>query len=560
MELFGWAAAKNINIECLGETISGNGWMHYNHLLNKFPQDIVFVRDENRICFLDGYVTNKDSLVQDKGLEWENVYLTNDWDKPDAFIETLRGGFCGYIYDIKKKKLVFFTDQTGNKAIYYYIDGNRWLLSNSLQYMVQVLMKNQIECHLNNRAVKYMLTCGFMLDNSTFVQNIYRLLPGKYAELQEGSLGIKRYYMIPHCIEDISESVAIDRIDKTFRQAIAREFEKDREYGYHHLVDLSGGLDSRMVTWVAHEMGYVDQLNVTYCKAGYADQKIAEQISGHLGHEYLYKALDDVKWMYDVDEMTNRNNGAAVCLGMTGGNRLLQELNTDLFGIEHTGMVGDAILSTFYHDEQLSHGRPQFGLNQYSQMVKYNFDERILAEYPTQEIFAIYTRGILGAQSSYITRQHYVETASPFLDVDFLNTTMTLPFAYRNNHSIYLQWIAERYPYAAEFGWEKWGGVKPKKNQIIIRRMKTMQRLVKQYCSAILRIPLQDSMNPMDYWYHENPEVRLYLDGLYEKRIRDKRLDESLQSDMIKLYEKGQFTEKSLVLTVLSSIHDFMYK
>lgn len=558
MELFGWAAAGNINIECLGRTEMENGCSHYSHLLNKFSEDGISETEGASSFFLDGYVTNKEQIAAERGKSWKAAVLSADWEHPDRFLERLRGGFCGYTYDGGKERLLFFTDQMGNKAIYYYIDEDGWLLSNCLQYMVRVLEANGKERRLDETAVKYMLTCGFMLDGSTWVQGIRRLLPGQYAELSGGELDIRSYYRIPTHTKEVSEKEAVERIDSAFRQAVRREFQKDREYGYRHLVDLSGGLDSRMVTWVAHEEGYTDQVNVTYCRSGYADQKIAEQIAGHLGHEYLFKSLDDAGWMLDVDEMTCRNNGAAVGLGMTGGNRLLQELNTGIFGIEHTGMVGDAILSTFYTEEDFSHGKARFGLNQYSDMVSYSFDERILEEYPTQEIFAIYTRGILGAQSSYITRQHYVETASPFLDVDFLNAVMTLPFAFRKQHKIYLRWIEERYPEAAEYGWEKWGGVKPKNSQIPLRRIRTVQRLAGEYVCRLMHRPGRNSMNPMEYWYRSRSGIKEYLDGIYRQRIEDLRIAPALRRDMEKLYTQGSFTEKSLVLTVLCAIHEFL--
>lgn len=556
-DLFGWAAAKGFRLECLGETCNAAGCMHYNHLLGKFPQDGVFEKTEGGSCFLDGYIVNKEDFVHDINKTWKQVFVSAVFENLQLQLSKMRGGFCGYIFDAQNENLSFFTDQTSNKAIYYYVSNDGWIVSNSLFYIAEILKHNDVKYHLDENAIKYMLTYGYMIDDSTFVREVHRLLPGCFARIENGKLNITRYHEIKPNVEKMSERDAVEQIDTAFRRAVIREFEKDREYGYRHLVDLSGGLDSRMVTWVAHEEGYTDQINVTYCRGGYADQKIAQQIAKCLGHEYIYKSLDDAKWMFDVEEMTCRNNGAAVGLGMTGGNRLLQELNTDIYGIEHTGMVGDAILSTFYHDRDLSEGNPVFGLNQYSDMLHYEFDNKILERYPTQEIFAIYTRGILGAQSSYITRQHYVETASPFLDVDFLETVMKIPFEYRNRHSIYLSWIAQKYPKAAEFGWEKWGGIKPKKNLIFARKMKTTQRLIHQYGCRILHRPDTDSMNPMDCWYTSCVGVRKYLDIVFRERIADERIEESLRRDMIKAYKEGTFTEKSLVLTVLCAVNIF---
>ena len=395
-----------------------------------------------------------------------------------------------------------------------------------------------------------------MIDDSTFVTQVHRLLPGSFGKISGGGIRLTRYYEIPCGGEKMSENEAVERIDSAFRQAVFREFSKDEEYGYRHLVDLSGGLDSRMVTWVAHELGFKEQVNIAYSRLDYLDQKISAQVAMALQHEYLYKAMDDLTWMYDVDEMTCKNNGAAVCLGMTGGNRLLRVINQEAFGIEHTGMVGDAIVSTFYQDEKLNDQSPVFGLNQYSNRLQYAFNQQILTQYKNQEVFALTTRGLLGAQSSYMIRQNYLETGSPFLDADFISVVMSLPFAYRKNHHIYLKWIADKYPGAADFVWEKWG-VRPRESEIFRRKIKTTGKLASEYVQKISHKPGRSSMNPMDYWYQNDVEVRKYIKTVYEECIESSLLPDDLRHDMKRLFEEGNFIEKTQVLTVLCAMHLF---
>ncbi len=462
--LRGWLVAKNLNINCLGKYQDLGFVYQYDDRLHKFPQDEVFLSDGERISFLDGYIYNKEAFICPEGYhDWQRSFALSLGKDVAAHLEKMRGAFCGYSYERETGDVIIYTDQVSNKALYYYVEGDKWMISNYVALIVRVLRANRITCHFNPTAARYMLTYGYMLDDSTFVTQIRRLLPGHYGKISDGRVRLFKYYEIPCDEEQMSEKEAVEQIDSAFRQAIVREFTKDREYGYRHLVDLSGGLDSRMVTWTAHELGFREQVNIAYSRLDYLDQKISAQVAMALKHEYLYKAMDDLTWMYDVDEMTCKNNGAAVCLGMTGGNRLLRMLDKETFGIEHTGMVGDAIVSTFYHDKNLNDQSPVFGLNQYSNFLRYSFDEKILTQYKKQEIFAVVTRGLLGAQSSYMIRQNYLETGSPFLDVDFLAAVMAVPFAYRKNHHIYLKWIADRYPAAADFIWEKWG-VKPRES------------------------------------------------------------------------------------------------
>ena len=157
-------------------------------------------------------------------------------------------------------------------------------------------------------------------------------------------------------------------------------------------------------------------------------------------------------------------------------------------------------------------------------------------------------------QTSYMTRQNYIECASPFEDVEMLETAFSIPLAYRGNAKLYLRWIAEKYPEAAEFGWEKWGGVKPRERCIPLRKIKTAQRLFYGYLCRLFRAQNADSMNPMDYWYYHNEQIRRYLDHMYHERIGSPLLPHELADDMRDLYENGNVTEKCLVLTVLSAV------
>lgn len=548
----GFLAAENMNIECLGKYTDMGQCRQYNHLLNKFPKDQVFWEEEEQITFLDGYVHNKNAICVNEIEDWQRAFAQAMKEDAAKCLRILRGGFCGYVYNKQDSSLTAYTDQVSVKALYYYVNGDQWIVSNHIPYMIEVLRANRAAYHFNDMAAKYMLSYGYMLDDSTFVKEIHRLLPGQLVHVMNGQVQVQRYYIISNQEARMSEQEAVEKIDQAFRMAIRREFDKDREYGYRHLVDLSGGLDSRMVSWVAHDMGYTDQVNVTYCQANYLDDKISKNIAVYLGHEYLFKALDDINWLYDVDEIVSQNNGAALYTGITGGSRLLGVLNTERFGIEHTGMIGDAVLSTFYHDKELNYSKPQFGMHRYSERLRYEFVEEIMREYSCQEMFAIYTRGILGAQSSYIIRQHYVETASPFMDVDFLETVFSLPFEHRARHHIYLKWMQQKYPKATQFGWEKWGGIRPREDYIIYRKVNTMQRLLWRVACKALKRQSRDSMNPLDYWYREDPGIRKYYEDYYRDNRHMSALDGTLGNDVSLMFEEGNVIEKSMALTVLA--------
>ena len=553
----GWLAAGDLDIRCLGDFCEMGTCKHFNNLLNKFPDDEIFTEDTQKVSFLNGYIYNKEDYMDGISQSWPEVFTESLQKNVAESLKKLRGGFCGYIFDKQNGRLTAYADQSGVKALYYYVNGRQWILSDHLDYMVEVLKANRLLFDFNPLAAKYMLTYGYMIDGSTFIKQIHRLLPGKYLCIESGEATVTRYHFINNVEKQMTEREAVEKIDASFREAIRREFEKDKEYNYRHLVDLSGGLDSRMVSWVAHDMGYTNQVNIAYSQAGYQDANISEKIALHLGHEYIFKLLDDIQWMYDLEEITSQNNGAALYMGITGGRRMLNMLHMEQFGIEHTGMIGDSVIGTFYQDKEVSYGKPVFGRNVYSERLRYEFDKEILKEYSSQEMFAVYTRGMLGAESSYITRQHYIETASPFMDVDFLDTAFSVPFDYRKHHHIYLKWIKEKYPKAAEFGWEKWGGVKPKENLIFLRKVRTTQRLLWKLVCSLFHIDNRDIMNPVDYWYDKDRNIQKYLTDFYNSNIESQVIDDNLRKDISLMFYAGTVWEKSMALTVLAVIKKY---
>ena len=140
---------------------------------------------------------------------------------------------------------------------------------------------------------------------------------------------------------------------------------------------------------------------------------------------------------------------------------------------------------------------------------------------------------------------------------DFMYVVLSFPFNYRYNNYIYKKWMKEKYPMAAEFGWEKWGGVKPQKSYIFLRKIKTTQRLLRQTVCKMLKLENADAMNPIEYWYQHNTELQRFYEKYYTDNIGAAVIDEELRKDMQNMFENGGATEKSMVLTVLAMVRKY---
>lgn len=552
----GWLFGINVKIDaslfenekgCLEEF--GSGYL-YTNLLHKFHKDCV---KKNGKIFLEGVITNKAELMElEEQMTWEEIIEKSVGQS--EFPGKLRGSFCGYYFDAQEN-VVFFTDHVAGKSLFYYSSEDQIIASTRLEWLVKTLKYNKLNYTIDENAIKYMLTYGFMLDDSTYVTQIKKILPGHKLVYKKGKTKEIRYHsFVMQSLQNVSEEEAMKMIDDAFRMAVKREFEKDREYGYKHLVDLSGGLDSRMVSWVAHEMGYQNQTNIAYCKAEYLDYKISSQIAKDLKHEYYFKQLDDIQWLYEIEEILKLNNGMALFSGVTGGKQFLELLNPELYGVEHTGMLGDVILSTYAQSVEEALQKPKFGLRQYSTKLKFEYNSQLLDKYESQEMFDIYTRGFLGILATYGIRQNYLEVGSPFLDVDFIDVCFSIPLKYRVNHNIYIKWMNKYYEESAKYGWEKWHGIPPKMENLFWKKAAGVFREGKRHLRYMLGYKLNDSMNPFEYWYEKDDEMRRFINGYYDAHISKCVVSKELKENIEKMFKQGTSLEKCQVLTVIGMV------
>ena len=332
-----------------------------------------------------------------------------------------------------------------------------------------------------------------------------------------------------------------------------------------------------MTVWVAHQMGYTEQLNTTFSESGYLDFSIAQQIATDLRHDFIFKALDGGECIKDLEHITPITYGQACYFGLAHGNRLFESLNFEPYGIMHTGMVGDAILGTFF--KKMAYN-PEYkvGLGAYSQeLIERLSDYSFQQVYENEEIFCLYTRGFSGANAGMTSFQRFTETCSPFCDVDFIEFCYSLPIEWRFNHKIYFDWILDCYPEASKYVWEK---TKHKITRFENRKERTMNILgyeVPHWSERSFRPWLKGSilrrlglrkksgktkapqaftkwnMNPVDYWFSINPSLAEFVNNYYSSNI-SKIEDNQIRADIADLHNKTTIYDKLQTISIIDAI------
>ena len=559
--------------------IDGNGYQVERRVVNKFMNDRLFIETDKYLVVVEGVVVNNHELIA--------KYTTSTWldcvvkmyeEDGDVFFNAFRGSFSGIFYDKQQDKWLVYTNHIGDKQVFSYKTPKGYIFASEIGFIVDTCKCNNLPLSIDTTAAYSSLTFGFCIEDLTLVQETRKLTAGHYFKLENGQIEEIQYHRFTNKPKQMTQQEAVEGIDKYFRQAIKRAFEKDKEYGYRHLACLSGGLDSRMTVWVAHEMGYTDQLNITYSQSGYLDFSIAQQIAVDLHHDWLFKPLDGGNCVRDIDEVSSMTYGSANFFGLAHGLSMERLINYDDFGIIHTGQLGDVIIGSYL--KKMEYGQiPKITDGAYSEELRERMESyKFKNHYEDAELFMMYNRGFCGISQGLLTFQEHSESYSPFTDVDFFEFCYSIPLELRFGHKIYFDWILEKYPAAAEYIWENTQTKISRKENHKMRTMnvlgyevphftefKSFSRYLKGFILRRLGIRKKGAkrktitltskfnMSPIDYWYNTNSYLRDFMNEYWRKN-EHLLPSEQLGEDMCHLFKDCVLYDKFQALSVLGAI------
>jgi asparagine synthase (glutamine-hydrolysing) len=403
-----------------------------------------------------------------------------------------------------------------------------------------------------------LLTFGFMLGDYTYVENVRRLPPGCILTIRDGVASFTQYYKLTNTpyLED-SKDRMMGELDRRFREAVKSEYEKDLEYGYGHISNLSGGLDSRMSVTYARQLGFQDVLTMTFSQTGYLDEQIAKTISSDYGYHFLFYSLNNGNYLRDLERPLIANDGLVLFPGSAHMLAMETLIDWQRLGIMHTGMAGDLIMGSYLsHPFHSAPGLDTIKKIAYStKLIKslpVNVLDTVMRRYENDEMFAFYERCVNGVWNGFWTAQQCTEATSPFLCIDFIDYAMRIHPQYRYRERIYPDWIRRFAPEAVKYPWEKTAGMRigaPRTATLVKRAM----RLMKRYVGS----PAY-SMNPTEYWYRTNQGLRKSFSSHFERDISYLQSYPKLKDDVAYLFQHGSLLEKSQCLTLLGAIGLFL--
>lgn len=550
----------NADLEFSYEAYTERGYHYSRNTIRKFNNDKLFYYNKKYVMVSEGVILNKSELFNKYSVEKLEQLQEFMYECKEDFFSEMRGSFSGAIYDVQKDTHIIYTNHCGDGAIYYWksSDNSKWVVASRYGYIVKLLSENGFAINFNDAACHSMLTYGFMPDERTYVTDIFRLLYGRYIVIGKDKFEIKQYYKFENNKFDLSrhsEEEIVEELDKRFVKAVLLEYNKDKEYGYRHLTQMSGGLDSRMSLIVAQENGFDDIDAMTYEQSGSLDEKIACEIAKDMGIDLLVFPLDNAKNIMNIDRCITANEGVAHYSGGAPGVQFYEKLDMRKYGLIHTGKVGGVVVGSYIKADDNNFPVKVGGV--FSKKLLNENDERICSRYVNQEEYLMSTRGFLGILSSCFFAQEHSYDIAPFTHVDFLDYCMSIPLKYRAGHRLYRKWIMKKHPNAAKYIWEKTGKkVSQKEDSDTMKRIKYAISNPKAAFYKILGRKITpetlSGMNPMDLWYRENETLRTVFEEYYSQEI-NKIENEKVKEEMDVLWHNGNCREKTQVLTVLGA-------
>lgn len=535
-------------------------WAKWN-TLNKYMQDKLFCQNERYILILEGVILNKQELCNKYKGTWEEAVIKMYEQSGVTFMKELRGSFSGAVYDKRKELWLLYVDPISTKPLYYYMDENGdFACGTQINYVTDTMKANGIRREADEHGLSCVLVYGNFMDECTGVKKVKRLFPGDYLVIWGENLEKRTYYQLsPQKRKGLSEEEYIEALDAAFRNAVKRMIEKDQEYGYKTIIDISGGVDSRMIAYTAKALGCANAISITYSQSGGREIKIAQEVANHLGYDFYFKSLDNGSCIYPVDDNVFMNNGSAIYTGITGGKDFLQLLNPADYGIELTGLLGDVYDGSMVVRDGEEEPYLEYGQYRFGSVLSYDDQtySEVLGRFENLELFWYYIRGMICGMSSFPLRQNFVEPLTPFGDVEFMEVYMSTPWELRVKEKLLCRWMVMKYPEAASIPYAA-TGITPAEEFTFLGRGKKLIKFVNQEIHRQLHIMHRGYlMNPFEHWCKQRPEILEFMQKYYMENKA--RADGRIGSKLELLMKDGTpVQDKALALTVLSYYKQFL--
>lgn len=518
--------------------------------------DNLYLKTASFDFLFEGVLLNRKKLLNEFALkDFETLIRELYFHKKENIIKEFEGEFRGFIFDKVQQKLFVFTNATSTQRVFYGEFKGEIFIDTSLIRLSENLKNSGVQPTPNWESVYQMLCFNGLLERSTIIQDVHKILDGHFLKIDLKNLDKKEIQYFTTFNEGCfsgSKKKASQIIHEIFKESVLMEYSKDTELGKNHLSLLSGGLDSRVAMMYALKNNQSIENVLCFSQSGYIDHTVSRKIAEDYRLHYEFIPLNGGKFLKKIDELTQISEGMVMYTGGIHVNHAVDEMQYENFALFHSGQLGDALLGGYLSAPERKRpsnykivGNPQF-LGKVETLLN-----ETKKNYESEESFLIRNRGyntvLLGA---HVFQQKRYQT-SPFMAKDFLKFAAALPEEWKYNHRFYLEWIQKHCKEATKYRWER-TLLKPDANWKTSFGDKFVKRSFKLLNEKILKTPQNSSMYPYQYYFDNDTEIQNYYKNYFEDNIHRIEDYKELESDVKELFQSENFYSKSQSVNILA--------
>lgn len=491
----------------------------------------------------------------------EGILLSHSTSQVSEMIErddhsqlsTIHGQFACLHYNSATEELRVYTNLSNNLRVYYYYLNDLFVAATSIKMIISTLKANGITCSPDELGLRMMLTYGYMLRNYTTIAEIRQLGVANILRVGITGLSQKPYFRYDTKIKHSSYRSCATDLKELFTNAVNQGLKRDGDS--RHFAFISGGLDSRLVVWTAHEQGVRDLDCLTFSQPDYLDETIARQICQTLGYKHHFYSLEGGEYLKDLDANLAYHEGQIVLHGAAHLYAAIQTMPLQEYGIMHSGQIGDVIKGSYL--QARGHTPVNFAAGAYSTRLIHTLLQEVSkyrSDYTNHEQFILENRGFNCITNGDLACLDFGYSVSPFVEPAFMQYSISVDPALRAGARMYIAWMQRSYPKASKFKWEKFNC--PVSTPYYLARLKyNFWRGTDKIKRKITKQPNTLNMNPFDYWWSSNPSLKQHFNPLFTipEPVSD-IISKELEQDIAKMLAVGNLSEKLQAYTVIASL------
>ena len=414
----------------------------------------------------------------------------------------LNGRYSLVIWDEKEQELNVATDPFGNRHIYYLNANGHISLATNLSILT---CSPHFSRTLDPQGVVESLCLGYQLEDRTLYAGIKVVPASSLMVVKDGNIQFiqNKRFVGAEPRPELTWKDATEELHTLLLDSLKKRVHNNAEY----IIPLSGGLDSRCVTGLSHELGLKCRF-YTYGVKNCKDIQIAPRVASAVGSkteilpnepDYILRRWGDPFLM----------NGDLRIPTISVFIDFLEHIGPDR-GIFISGFMGETVTGDIYPFNKLGHSlqTPErfFSLNDLQSVLKMPGWQELAQQIPTsltkmRDEFtgSDYTKDLMldlvTRQRRYFSFQerlleYYGGLIVPFEDVKVLEFFFQLPFMAIDNKELYKRFQVRFFPTLTAIPTVKNGALLPSTKDVILSSLqRDFKYLNAKYFKGSLKIP-----------------------------------------------------------------------